>query len=67
MPTTYSKLLFCLNTFLEFSLNFLSNSVKKTLQNLVQSGRKAMGQFDLLESQFERKVIDKITCKTHLE
>jgi len=33
-------------TFLESSLNFLLNNLKKTLQNLVQSGRKAVSKLN---------------------
>jgi len=54
-----------LSTFLESSLNFLSNNLKKALQNLVQSGRKAVSKFELPETQFEMTVKDKIACKTH--
>jgi len=56
-----------LSTFLEFSLNFLFNNFKKTLNNLVQSERKAVSKFELPESQFDRTVKDKIVCKSHLE
>jgi len=55
-----------LSKFLECSFNFLSNNIK-TLQNLVQSGRKAVYKFELPETQFERTVRDKIACKIHLE
>jgi len=41
--------------------------MKKTLQNLVRSGRKAVSNFELAETQFERTVRDKIDCKIHLE
>jgi len=33
---------------------------------LVQSGRKAVSKFKLLETQFERTVSDKMAYKTHL-
>jgi len=56
-----------LSTFLESSLNFLSNNMKKTLKNVVQSGRKAVSKFELPEIQFERAVKNKIVCKTNLE
>jgi len=39
-------------TFLKSSLNFLSNNLKKTLQNLVQSGRKAVSKFEHPETQY---------------
>jgi len=55
-----------LRTFLEFSLNFLSNNLE-TLQNLVQTGRKAGSKFELPVIQFERTVREKIACKTHLQ
>jgi len=55
-----------LSTFLESSLNFLSKNLKKTLQDLVQSGRKVVSKFELPETQFESTVRDKIECKTHL-
>jgi len=38
---TWSEKMTVLSTFLEFSLNFLFNNLKKIVQNLVQSGRKA--------------------------
>jgi len=38
-----------LSTFLESSLNFLSNNLEKTLQILVQSGRKVVSKFELPE------------------
>jgi len=43
-----------LSTFLESSLNYLFNTLKRTLQNLVQSGRKAVLKFKLLETKFEK-------------
>jgi len=39
----------------------------KTLQNLVQLGRKAVSKLELSETQFESTFRDKIACKTHLE
>jgi len=56
-----------LSTFLESFLNSLSNNLKKTLQNLVQSVKKAIRNFELPETQFDRTVRDKIVCKPHLE
>jgi len=56
-----------LSTFLESSLNFLSVTMKKALQNLVQLRRKEVSKFELSETRFERTVKDKITCKTHVE
>jgi len=64
---TWSKKITVLSTFLESSLKVLSNNLKKTLQNLVQSGRKAVLKFNLLETKFERTVMNKIAYKTHLE
>jgi len=64
---TWSEKMTVLSTFLEFSLNFLLNNVKKSLQNLVQSGRKAVSKLKYLETQFERTVKNKIAGKTHLE
>jgi len=55
-----------LSTFLESSLNFLSDILKK-LQTLVQSGRKAVSKFELPETQFERTDRNKIASKTHLD
>jgi len=55
------------NTFLKSSSNFLFNNLKKKVQNLVQSERKAVSNFELSETQFERTVKDKIADKTHLE
>jgi len=49
-----------LSTFLESSLNFLFNNLKKHFQNLVQSERNAVSNFQLPETQFERTVRDKI-------
>jgi len=49
-----------LSTSLESPLNFLSNNLKKTLQILVQSGRKVVSKFELPEIQFERTVRNKI-------
>jgi len=56
-----------LSTFLESSLNFLINNLKKTLQNLVQSERKAESKFELSETQFIGTVRNKIAYKVHLE
>jgi len=62
-----------LNTFLESSLNFLFNNLKKHYNilycriNLVQSGRKGVSKFELPKTQFVRTVRDKIACKTHLD
>jgi len=53
-------------TFLESSLNFLSNNLKIILKNLVQSGRKAVSKLELAETLFARTVNDKILCKTHM-
>jgi len=55
-----------LSTFLESSLNFLYNDIKRTLQYQVKSGRKVVSKFELSETQFERTVRDKIVSKTHL-
>jgi len=49
-----------LSTFLESPLNFLINNIKKTSQNVVQSGRKAVSKFELPETLFEKTVKDKI-------
>jgi len=54
-------------TFLESSLNFLSNNLKKPLHYLVQSKRKTVSKFELKETQFEKTVEDKIACKSDLE
>jgi len=56
-----------LSTFLESSLNFLFDNLKKTLHNLVQSGRKTVLKFELPKTQFEKTLRDKIACKTLLE
>jgi len=63
---TWSEKITVLSTFLKSALNFLSNNLKKTLQNWVQSERKTVSKFKLPETQFERIVRDKIACKTHL-
>jgi len=39
---TWNEKMIVLSTFLISSLNFLSNNLRKTLQNLVQSVRKAV-------------------------
>jgi len=64
---SWSEKVTVLSTFLESLLNFLSNNLKKTPQNLVQSEWKAVLKFELTETQFERTVRDKIDCKTQLE
>jgi len=64
---TWSLKITVLITFLESTLNFLFINLKKTLQNLVQSGRKVVSKFELTETQFERTGRDKIAYKTHLE
>jgi len=51
-----------LSTFLKSSFNSLSDNLKKTLQNFVQSGRKAVSKFELTETQFEKTVSGKIVC-----
>jgi len=58
--------MFVLSTFLESLLSFLSNNIKKHYK-IWQSGSRAVSKFELSETQFERTVRDKITCKTHLE
>jgi len=40
---------------------------KKTLQNLLQSGKKAVSKFELSETQFLITIRDKIAYKTYLE
>jgi len=65
-PTWSNRIMF-LSRFLESSLKFLSTNLKKNLQNLVQSERKAVSKFELPETQFEKTVRDKIASKTHLE
>jgi len=64
---TWSKKMTILSTFLESSSNFLFNHLEKILQNLVQSGKKAVSKFELPKSQFESTVRDKIICKIHLK
>jgi len=56
-----------LSTFLESLINFLSSTIKKTLQNQVKSRIKVVSNYKLQETQFKRTVRDKIACKTHLE
>jgi len=51
---TWSEKKTVLSTISESSLNFLSDNLKKTLKNLVQSGRKAVSIFELPETQFEK-------------
>jgi len=40
---------------------------EKTLQNLVQSGKKAVSKLELTETEFKKTVKDRIAYKTHLE
>jgi len=56
-----------LTTFLESSLNFLFNVMKKHYNIWDSRGEKAVSKFELPETQFVRTVKDKITCKTYLE
>jgi len=56
-----------LSTFLESSLNFLSNNLKKHYEIWYSQREKRLSMFELPETQFERRVRDKIACKTHLE
>jgi len=61
-PTCNEKMT-VLSTFLESSLNFLSNDIK----NATKSGKVSEKSSELPETQFERTVRDKITYKTYLE
>jgi len=56
-----------LSTFLESSLNFLSNNLEKHYKIWYIQREKLVSKFKLSEIQFERTVSDKIVCKTHLE
>jgi len=53
-----------LSTFLESSLNFLSNDIKQHYKVNYSQCRKILLKFELSERQFERTVRDKIACKT---
>jgi len=64
---TWNEKMSVLSTFLEYSLNFLSNKLKKTVQNSVQSRRKVVSKFEMSEFHFEITVKDKIACKTYLK
>jgi len=55
------------STFLESSLNFLFNNLKKPFQNLIESERNAVSKFQLLRNSLKKQSGDKIACKTHLE
>jgi len=48
-------------------MKFSIQQHEKTLQNLVQSGRKVVSKFELSERQFKKTVRDKIAYKAHLE
>jgi len=63
IKSTWSKKMIVLSTFLESTLNFLSDNLKKTTK-LVRPGRKAVSKFELSETQFIRTVSNKIACKT---
>jgi len=60
-----------LSTFLESSLNFLSNNLKKYFQNLVQSGRKVVSkterQKDSLKKQSRTKSTIKLTWSEEMK
>jgi len=48
-------------------IKFPIHQPEKTLQNFVQSGRKAVSKFELPETQFQKTVQDKTACQTHLK
>jgi len=54
VKATWSEKLTVLSTFLESSLNFQTNN---TLQNLLQSGRKAVSKFEQEQSKGVKKVV----------
>jgi len=54
-----------LRTFLESSINFLFNNLKK--QYKVQSERKTLSKFEFPKTQFKITVRDQMACKTHLK
>jgi len=60
---TWSEKMTVLITFLESSLNFLSNNPKR-IPNLVQLEGKVVSKFELPETQLEKTVRDKIACQT---
>jgi len=62
---TWSKKITILSTFLDYMLNFLSNNLKNTTK--FGKVREVVSKFELSETQFEKIVSEKITCKTHLE
>jgi len=64
---TGSEKITVLSTFLESSLNFLSNNLKKHYKIRYNQGKKALSKFELPRKQFERTVRYKIACKTNLE
>jgi len=59
---TWSEKRTVLSTFLECSLNFLSNNLKR-IPNLVQLEGKVVSKFELPETQLEKTVRDKIACQ----
>jgi len=56
-----------LSTFFEFSLNSLSNGLKKHYKTIIKLGRKIVSKYKLSEKLLKKAVRDKIACKTHLE
>jgi len=63
---TWSEKMTVLSTYLESSLNFLFNKLKRTIQFSTVK-KKSVSKIELPKTQLERAVRDKISCKTHLE
>jgi len=63
----WSEQMNVLSTFLESLLNFPHNNLKNTWKFSTISGKEAMSKFEVTETQFEKKIRDKIACKTYLE
>jgi len=57
----------CFKYIFEILIKFPIQQHEKTLENLIKSGRKAVSNFEMSETQFERTVRDKIDYKTHLK
>jgi len=64
---TWSKKLTVLSTFLEFSLNFLSNNLKKHYNIWNSQGEKRCQNLNFSRKSLKGQSGDKIACKTHLD
>jgi len=58
---------YCFEHIFGIPVKFAIRYPKKTLQNFVESGKKAVLKFEMLETQLERTVRDKIASKTQIK